>query len=320
MDRQTVIECSDVGRVYSTRTLTGKREVVALKGVDLSVERGIIFGLLGPNGAGKTTLIRILATLLTPTTGTAKVGGYDVVKGAGDVRKLIGLILGGDRGLYWRLTGPENLRYAAALNHLDPDAAKKRIAELLEVVGLADAGKRPVEEYSRGMRQRLHIARGLLSDPEIIFMDEPTIGLDPTGSQDIRRMVPELARQGKTVFLTTHYMLEADELCSRLAIINNGTIVAMGKPSEIKRTFSRIAVFEVILRNTSADLLDKLTSLEGVGHVTTSSDGPIQKLTIHVAAGADITAELKDSIGAENLEAMVMRDPTLEEAYLSILR
>ncbi|MEE8373735.1 MAG: ABC transporter ATP-binding protein [Dehalococcoidia bacterium] len=320
MSNHAVIECSNVGRVYSTRTLTGKKEVVALKGVDLSVERGIIFGLLGPNGAGKTTLIRILATLLTPTTGTATVGGHDVVKGAGEVRKLIGLILGGDRGLYWRLTGPENLRYSAALNHLDPDAAKKRIVELLEVVGLADAGKRPVEQYSRGMRQRLHIARGLLSDPEIIFMDEPTIGLDPMGSQDIRRMVPELARQGKTVFLTTHYMLEADELCSRLAIINNGAIVAMGRPSEIKRKFSRIAVFEVILRNTSADLLDKLASMAEVRHVTTSSDGPIQKLTIHVAAGADITAELKDSIGAENLEAMVMRDPTLEEAYLSILR
>ena len=320
MTNRAVIECSDAGRVYSTRTLTGKQEVVALKGVDLTVERGIIFGLLGPNGAGKTTLIRILATLLTPTTGTVTVGGHDVVKEAGDVRKLIGLVLGGDRGLYWRLTGPENLRYSAALNYMDPDVAKRRIAELLELVGLADAGKRPVEQYSRGMRQRLHIARGLLADPEILFMDEPTIGLDPMGSQDIRRMIPELARQRKTVFLATHYMLEADELCSQLAIINNGAIVAMGRPSEIKRKFSRIAVFEVILRSTSLGLVDKLASMEGVGNVATSSDGPIQKLTIHVVPGDSMENALRGSIGAANIESMVMRDPTLEEAYLSILR
>ncbi len=320
MTDHAAVECSAVGRIYSTRTLTGKQEVVALKGVDLSVERGIIFGLLGPNGAGKTTLIRILATLLTPTTGTASVGGYDVVKEGGDVRKLIGLVLGGDRGLYWRLTGPENLRYSAALNYMDPDVARKRIGELLELVGLTDTGKRPVEQYSRGMRQRLHIARGLLADPQMIFMDEPTIGLDPMGSQDIRRLVPELARQGKTVFLTTHYMLEADELCSRLAIINHGDIVADGTPSEIKRRFGNTRVFEIILRRTNPEAAQAIAEVKGVEEVTSSFDGPVQTLTVHVSPGDEVQGGLNQTLGADNIESMVRRDPTLEEAYLSILR
>jgi len=320
MTNRAVIECSGAGRVYSTRTLTGKQEVIALKGVDLTVERGIIFGLLGPNGAGKTTLIRILATLLTPTTGTVKVGGHDVVKEAGDVRKLIGLVLGGDRGLYWRLTGPENLRYSAALNYMDPNVAKRRIAELLELVGLADAGKRPVEQYSRGMRQRLHIARGLLANPEIVFMDEPTIGLDPKGSQDIRRMVPELTQQGKTVFLTTHYMLEADELCSRLAIINHGSIVADGTPSEIKRGFSNTSIIEIILRRTNPDAAQAIAGVKGVEEVASNFDGPVQTLTVHVSPSDHVQAGLEQALGADNIESMVRRDPTLEEAYLSILR
>lgn len=320
MSKQTVIECINCGRVYSNRTLTGKKEVVALDGVNLSVPGGIIFGLLGPNGAGKTTLIRVLSTLLTPTTGQAMVGGYDVIKEAGDVRKLIGLILGGDRGLYWRLTGPENLRYTAALNHMDPDFSKKRIAELIEMVGLKDAGKRPVEQYSRGMRQRLHIARGLITDPQILFMDEPTIGLDPMGAQEVRKLIPELARQGKTIFLTTHYMLEADELCSDICIINEGSVVAQGRPSEIKRTFSRITVFEVILRKPDPNADNALSSISDIGQIDTTFDGPIQKLTITVKPGAEIEGSLKNAIGPENIESMVRRDPTLEEAYLNILR
>jgi ABC-2 type transport system ATP-binding protein len=320
VNKQAVIECTNIGRTYSSRTLTGKKEVVALKGVNLEVERGIIFGLLGPNGAGKTTLIRVLSTLLTPTTGNATVGGYDVVRSAGEVRKLIGLILGGDRGLYGRLTGPENLKYSAALNHMDPDVSKERISSLIEMVGLKDAGKRPVEQYSRGMRQRLHIARGLLPDPQILFMDEPTIGLDPIGSLEVRRLIPQLAHQGKTIFLTTHYMLEADELCSDICIINKGTVVVRGKPSDIKRKFSHIMVYEIILRRSNPDIVHALSGIGGVEQVATTFDGPIQKLTICASANREVEPGFRQTIGQDNIETMVKRDPTLEEAYLSILR
>jgi ABC-2 type transport system ATP-binding protein len=170
------------------------------------VPSGIVFGLLGPNGSGKTTTIRILATLLTPTSGHAKVFGFDVVRDAPKVRKRIGLIFGGERGLYGRLTGIENLRYFAALSHMDANLTHRRIGEVLDIVGLSEASDRLVEQYSRGMRQRLHIARGILADPDLIFMDEPTIGIDPQGAQEIRQMVPEFARRGKTILLTTHYM------------------------------------------------------------------------------------------------------------------
>ena len=170
--------------------------------VDLSIPRGIVFWLAGPNGSGKTTTIRILSTLLIPTSGQARVFSFDVVREASKVRKHIGLILGGDRGLYGRLTGIENLRYFAALNHMGKDLTKKRIEEIMEIVGLSSAGNRLVEQYSRGMRQRLHIARGLLTDPDLLFMDEPTIGLDPQGAQELRQLIPELVRQGKTILLT----------------------------------------------------------------------------------------------------------------------
>ena len=153
---------------------------------------------------------------------------FDVVKEASKVRRQIGLILGGERGLYGRLTGKENMKYFAAINHLSRETAKKRIEELIGMVGLDTASDRPVEQYSRGMRQRLHVARGLLTDPEILFMDEPTIGLDPAGAQELRQLIPELAHQGKTILLTTHYMLEADELCDPVDIINKGKMVASG--------------------------------------------------------------------------------------------
>jgi ABC-2 type transport system ATP-binding protein len=321
MKMDTVIKCSDVGRTFISRTLTGKkREVIALNGLSFFVQPGIVFGLLGPNGAGKTTTIRILTTLLTPTAGKAQVLGFDVVSEARKIRRRIGLILGGERGLYGRLTGIENLKYMAALNHLDRKNARRRVKEVIEIVGLDLASDRRVEQYSRGMRQRLHIARGLLTDPELLFMDEPTIGLDPMGARELRQLIPELVRRGKTILLTTHYMSEADELCNRIAIINRGEIVASGTPSEIKKGFSKINILELILRQSQADATESLASVQGIERVTSSFDGPIQKLTIQISPGAEVKAEVSRILGESNVESMVMRDPTLEEAYINIIK
>jgi len=317
----TTIECVNIRRTFISRTLVGKkREVIALDNVNFAVPGGIIFGLLGPNGAGKTTTIRVLTTLLTPTSGQARVMGFDVVKEAPKVRKRISLILGGERGLYGRLTGTENLRYFAALNRLSRELTKTRVKELIDMVGLDAAGDRPVEQYSRGMRQRLHVARGLLTDPEILFMDEPTIGLDPAGAQELRQMIPRLARQGKTILLTTHYMLEADELCNQIALINKGSITASGTPSEIKTRFSKISVIEVIMRQSQTKAVENLKTIRGIERIVTGSDGLLQKLTIQILPGAEVKEEVTRVLGQSNIESIVMRDPTLEEAYLSILK
>lgn len=317
----TVIECVEVTRKYSSRTLTGqKRETVALDKISFEVPQGIVFGLLGPNGAGKTTTIRVLSTLLIPDSGKATVAGYDVVKEASKVRRKISLILGGERGLYGRLTGKQNLQYFAALNHLGSTLSRSRIKQVLETVGLSSAADRPVEQYSRGMRQRLHVARGLLADPEIIFMDEPTIGLDPMGAQELRQMVPELISRGKTILLTTHYMSEADELSDRIAIIDEGKIIASGTPTEIKRSFSKVAVMEVICRRTGTEILGNLNSIPGIERIITSSDGPIHKLTIHTRPGIQIRDDVENILEKDNIESIITRDPTLEEAYLSIFK
>jgi ABC-2 type transport system ATP-binding protein len=317
----TVIECQDVKRTFTSRALLGKKqETHALNGLSFSVPKGIVFGLLGPNGSGKTTTIRILSTLLTPTSGQAKVLGFDVVKEAGKVRGRIGLILGGERGLYGRLTAEENLKYFAALNHLSREVSRQRIKEILEMVNLTEDARRPVEQYSRGMRQRLHIARGLLTDPEVLFMDEPTIGLDPAGARELRQLIPALVQKGKTILLTTHYMSEADELSTEVAIINKGQLIARGTPRDIKRSFSKTSICETICRQTAADAVEKVQGLAGVQRVYTSQDGPLQRLTIHVVPGTEVKTGVINALGESNIESIIMRDPTLEEAYLSIIK
>ena len=232
-----VVEAIDLRRTYKTTTGTVRRrslEVEAVRGVSFEIAEGELFGLLGPNGAGKTTTIKMLITLLIPTSGSARVLGHDVVDDARWVRKHIGYVFGGDRGLYERLSALDNLRYFAELYAVEPRGQRARIDELLELVGLKGREKERVEGYSRGMRQRLHIARGLLHDPPVVFLDEPTIGVDPVGARELRATIASLTAAGKTVLLTTHYMFEADALCDRIAVIANGEIVAQGTPGQLK--------------------------------------------------------------------------------------
>src|SRR5512146_3046546 len=206
------------------------KQVIAVDDVSFDIQEGELFGLLGPNGAGKTTTVKMLTTLLIPTSGSASVKGFDVVAQAQEVRKRIGFIFGGERGLYWRLSGADNLRYFASLYSLDPDVAKKRIPFLLDMVGLSGRRDEKVEGYSRGMKQRLHVARTLLHNPDILFLDEPTLGLDPVGAREFRQVILNLQSEKKTILLTTHYMFEADALCDRIGVINRGCIIALDTP------------------------------------------------------------------------------------------
>ncbi len=315
------VECNNLSRTYSSRNVMGRRrDFVALQNLNLEIPKGAIFGLLGPNGAGKTTTVRILSTLLTPTSGTARVLGFDVETQAKQVRRNTGFILGGERGLYGRITGEQNMRFFAALNHINPGEAKRRTTQLLDRVGLTEHAGTPVENYSRGMKQRLHIARGLLTDPPVLFMDEPTIGIDPIGAQELRNYVSELAGEGKTILLTTHYMAEADMLCDTIAIIDRGELAAVGTPGEIKRRFSRLGIIEVTVNRPREQLAAKILEIEAVERVESAAEGPFQKLTISITFGADLRDTIVDAIGAENIESVVSRDPTLEEAYINILQ
>ncbi len=321
INKDIAAECENLARAYNIGSWLGKkRTTVALDGLTLTIPRGIVFGVLGPNGAGKTTLVRILSTLLTPTRGSARVLGLDVVKQAAEVRKHIGLVLGGERGLYGRLTGKENLLFFASINHMNPHEVEKRVNQLLDKVKLTESAGTLVEQYSRGMKQRLHIARGLLTEPSILFLDEPTIGLDPFGAQELRQLIPELVGQGTTVILTTHYMFEADTLCHTIAMVNKGKLVVLGSPSEIKRKFSQINVIEVTIKAPRPGLLEGLAEIQGVERVDSATDGALQKLIIQTRLGVNLEDSIISVIGRSNIEHHIIRDPTLEEAYLNILK
>src|SRR4051794_27314485 len=261
-----VIEAIDLRRTYRTTTGVIRRkplEVEAVRGVSFAVEQGELFGLLGPNGAGKTTTIKMLITLLLPTSGQARVLGLDVVEDAREVRKRIGYVFGGDRGLYERLSAHDNLRYFAELYGVSGKRQRARIDEVLELVGLRGRESERVEGYSRGMRQRLHIARGILHDPQGVFLDEPTIGVDPVGARELRSTIGTLVQSGKTVLLTTHYMFEADTLCDRIAVIANGRIVAQGTPRELKRHVADRTVVEVEVFGIDDAAVRRLRGLDG---------------------------------------------------------
>jgi len=316
-----VIEARDLRRTYKTSTGTFRRravEVEAVRGVTFSVERGELFGLLGPNGAGKTTTIKMLITLLLPTSGTAHVLGYDVVDDAREVRKRIGYVFGGERGLYDRLSGLDNLRYFAELYAVPPREQKRRIGELLELVGLNGRERERVEGYSRGMRQRLHIARGLLHDPPVMFLDEPTIGLDPVGARELRATIAQLVEGGKTVLLTTHYMFEADQLCARIAVIAKGQIVAEGTPAGLKANVPNAHVVEIEVFGVEEAAVERLRDIEGVRSVAIEPREQAQVLVVQTD-GREVTHALLGRLDGAQVGRVSAREPTLEDAYVSLV-
>jgi ABC-2 type transport system ATP-binding protein len=318
----SVVEAIDLRRTYRTTTGVFRRrrlEVEAVRGISFAIDEGELFGLLGPNGAGKTTTIKMLITLLIPTAGTARVLGYDVVKDAREVRKRIGYVFGGERGLYDRLSAADNLRYFAELYSVPPREQKSRIAELLDLVGLTGREKERVEGFSRGMKQRLHIARGLLHDPPVVFLDEPTIGLDPVGARELRATIASLVDGGKTVLLTTHYMFEADALCDRIAVIAKGQIVGEGTPADLKAVVADQTVIEIEVFGAGDDEIARVRSLNGVEHLAVEDRESAQVLTVTSPTGLELTPNVLACLNGVKVGRIVTREPTLEDAYVSLV-
>ncbi len=316
------IEIERLRRVYRAQIGVFNRsikEVVAVDEISFEVKQGELFGLLGPNGAGKTTTVKMLATLLIPSAGSARVAGLDVVKQANEVRKRIGFIFGGERGLYWRLSGDDNLRYFASLYGVDPDVSKKRIPYLMEMVGLKGRGNERVGGYSRGMKQRLHVARTLLHDPDILFLDEPTIGLDPVGAREFRNVILDLQAQKKTILLTTHYMFEADTLSDRIAIINKGRVIALDTPTELKKHVSDLSVVEVETFGASDAVIEKLRALPFVDALSVEDREQKQVLLIQTERGAEAVPDLMSALEGQRIGRVIVREPTLEDAYIRLV-
>ncbi len=316
------IEFEHVSRTYRTRPGLLRRrtiEVAALSDVSFSVDAGELFGLLGPNGAGKTTSIKILTTLLLPSSGRARVLGHDPASEPAKVRPMIGYVFGGDRGLYDRLSARDNLSYFADVYRVPIREKARRIEELLELVGLRGRERERVETFSRGMRQRLHIARGLLHDPTVLFLDEPTIGLDPVGARELRETVSALRDSGKTILLTTHYMYEADELCGRVAVINGGRIVAEGTPASLKAGIADRKTIEVRAKGIDDGVLARIRELPGVTSVVVEEGEDSQTLLVQSRLGAELVQPLVGLLDHVSVTAVTSREPTLEDAYVALV-
>jgi len=232
-------------------------DVTAVDGLSLVVNKGELFGLLGPNGAGKTTTINILCGLLKPTTGSVKVGGYDALKEPSKIKELIG-VSPQETAVYPHLTGKENIELFANLHAMPKEKLKRNVDDLLRKLSLRDHAKRRTGKYSGGMMRRINLAMALVHDPEIAFLDEPTVGMDPQSRRAVWDFIRELRKQNKTVLLTTHYMEEAEELCDRVGIIDNGKLISLGTPQQLKRQFKVKNLEEVFLQLTGRRIKEEV--------------------------------------------------------------
>src|SRR3954470_17213205 len=315
------ISVSDLRRVYEVKP----KPVVALAGVDLEVAPGEFFGLLGPNGAGKTTLIKIMTTLLLPTSGNARIFGFDVETETARIRRIMNMVAGGEQSGYGILTVREQLWMFTQFYGLEAREGWRRVDELIEAVGMQEQRLQRVSTLSTGQRQKMNMARGLLNDPWILFLDEPTLGLDVAAARNIRDLVLAWkgAVPGRTVLLTTHYMAEADELCERIAIVDHGRILAIGTPDELKKRVQRESIFRL-----EVDHLDggapSLARLPGVvfAALAAESDPEEQRVGVNLVLEEDAAlGAVVSALGGLGSHILALRksEPTLEDVFVELV-
>jgi ABC-2 type transport system ATP-binding protein len=312
-----VIVVNDLVRSFGPKG----NEKNAVDHISFEVKKGEIFGILGPNGAGKTTTIKMLSTLLIPTSGTAMVLGHNVTDKSSvrELRKRVNVVSGGERGLYYRLTGRQNMQYFADLYGVPRKEQKELIDRLLALVGMTEAADRRVEEYSRGMKQRVHIARALVNEPEVLFLDEPTIGLDPEISLDIRNLIRKLSDSGTTIILTTHYMFEAEELCDRMIIISHGRIVGYGTVPELKQKVHETDMIRIVTSSDPSGQITAVSAIDGVENVRTEMVGGRFTVSVQTAKGKDPLRELESLFEPDGVRSIGHDEPTLEDVYLHLV-
>ncbi len=314
---------SDLRRTYALRkrgVSTGT--LTAVDGVSLDIPRGELFGLLGPNGAGKTTIIKILTTLLAPTSGTARVAGYDVVAEADAVRLRINMVAGGESSGYGLLTVRENLWMFSQFYGIPSTVAKKRIDELLERMGISDRAGQKMTSLSTGQRQKINIIRGFLTDPEVLFLDEPTLGLDVNAARDVRSLVRDWMRAdpSRTVLLTTHYMMEADELCDRVAIINHGRLLACDSPEHMKEALRDRIVYHLATSPLHPSTVEALQAVPGVVSLAHLPGDGRSVLEVSLASD-DVLSPLLGALSAHSgrLLNLASHEPTLEDVFVDLV-
>ncbi|MGA2874871.1 MAG: ATP-binding cassette domain-containing protein [Nitrososphaerales archaeon] len=322
MSRTTPISTDNIAEgdyMIRVENLTKKfGNFVAIDDISFEVKKGEIFGLLGPNGAGKSTTLRILSTLARPTNGTATIGGYDIVKADTEVRKLIGIV-SEKMIMYDRLTARENLWFFGSLFDIPSDALTKRIDELLELVELTKWKNSLVGTFSTGMRQRMNVVRALLNMPQVLFLDEPTLGLDPQSSVEIREFVKKLNREnGTTIIITTHTMVDADMLCDRIAIIDHGKVVALDTSTNLKRLISGegATILKLDIANLAAPLLESIRTLDCVQSVSQENSTQIRV----IAQGNDAFDKVIDAVRRKGgrITSIENLQPSLEDVFLHL--
>lgn len=321
---EIVIKTENLSKTYRTSTGYFKKtykDTRAVFGVNLEIYRGELFGLVGPNGAGKTTITKMLSTLLLPTAGTASILGLDLIQQTKQIRPRIGFIFGGSRGVYARLSALDNLRYFSELYGIPPEVSSKRIPYLIELVGLQGREQERVETYSTGMAQRLQIARMLLHDPELLFLDEPTVGLDPVVAREFRALIKELTGLGKTILLTSHYMLEIDELCERVAVINQGEIIMLDSPDALKHRVQQDDVIDLYFADAHYPLaVGVITDLCGRYVTNQTRQNQHQVLSIYNANPQDVFTLIAPLLESRCIQNLQIRQPTLEDAYVEFIK
>ncbi len=320
---ELAIETRDLVRTYRMKRTSRHSEAVtitALDGITLDVPRGELFGLLGPNGAGKTTLIKVLVTLLLPTTGTARVAGLDVVAQAQQVRERISMVSGGEHSGYGLLTVREQLWMFSQFYGLPSRTALPRIDALLKVVGLYEERNRRVSALSTGMRQKMNMVRGLVPNPDVLFLDEPTVGLDVAAARDVRAYIKTWIREipGRTILLTTHYMHEAEELCDRVAIIHKGRIVTCDSPAALRRNTMGGSYFVLVTEPLDGD--GWLAQVPGVRRADTQMRDGRTELRVHLADDGAIAAMVKALADRERkIYSLQKIEPSLEDVFVRIV-
>lgn len=306
----SALDITDLTRVYKG---SGGEEIQALGGITLSVLEGEVHGLLGPNGAGKTTLCKIISTVLLPSSGSVRVLGHDVTTETRGAKNSLGIVFGGDKGAYDRLSARQNLTFWAGVYGLTGGRRRRRVDQLLERVGLADRARDKVGDFSRGMKQRLHLARGLVSDPGVLILDEPTVGMDPVATRDFRALVGELRSNGTTILLTTHDMTEAAALSDRVSLIDQGELVLTESPQTIG---DLISTYErVDAHGVPVPVREQIEKLPGVVSVTLAEDGMLRTETESPKATLAVQRVLLES----EIREVSRSHPDLEEVYLHLV-